>query len=141
MCFVSFVCFDCLCLCVRVRLFVLCRPFVCLLVVVAVGVFAVGAVVCLFVCVCLCCVVCLFMCLSLVVVCRLSLSLTASKEDDTDKATQIDDACRSILVRVLAARVSLCLYPCIVVFLTSDRRTMSFAFGIHGTSHQTLRFA
>ena len=113
MCFVSFVCFDCLCLCVRVRLFVLCRPFVYLLVVVAVGVVAVGAVVCLFVCACLFCVACLFICLSLVFVCRLSLSLSASKEDDTDKATQMDAACRSILVRVLAVCVSLCLYPCV----------------------------
>ena len=103
------------------RLFVLCRPFVYLLVVVAVGVVAVGAVVCLFVCVGLFCVACLFICLSLVVVCRLSLSPSASTEDDTDKATQrgieenVDDACRNILVRVLAVRVSLCLYPCVFV--------------------------
>ena len=52
-CAVSFVCFDCSCLCVRVRVFVLCRPFVYLLVVVAFGVVAVGAAVCLFVRVCL----------------------------------------------------------------------------------------
>ena len=59
-CFVSLVCFDRVCVCVCVRLFVLCRHFVDLLAVIAVGVVAVGAVVCLFVCVCLLCVVCLF---------------------------------------------------------------------------------
>ena len=108
--------FVCLC-----SFVVLCRPFVDSLVVVAVGVVAVGAVVCLFVCVCLLCVACLYICLSLVSVCRLSLSLSASKEDDTGKATQrgiedhVDDACCSILVRVLAVCVSLCLHPCVFV--------------------------